>query len=75
MASPSTKNGASVVAELSPPESRKILFVSQEVASYFVGQWPIVLRFEGDVLIVSDHIQRGDVLEQLRERLSVLWRD
>jgi len=42
MASPSTKNGTSVVAVLSPPDSRKILFLSQEIASYFVGKLHIL---------------------------------
>lgn len=37
MASPSSKKGASVVAEVFPPESRKVMLVSPEVASYFVA--------------------------------------
>ena len=55
MASPSTKNGAS---ELPAPEYKKILFISQEVASYFIGQFFMffICAFEGQVLIESDLI-------------------
>ena len=47
MTSSSTKNGTVVVAE-PPPESKKTSFVSQEIASYFVGELHILFcGFEG----------------------------
>jgi hypothetical protein len=50
MPSSSATDGAS--SELAPPESRKLFFVSTEVASYFVGEWRIlILAKEGGLLI------------------------